>query len=738
MQFAFDRKYILAAAIALAGLSMLVAVFLQTSERLRAISERLDQANEGQRLAQAILITLVDLETSQRGYLLTHEKPYLEPYRSAQERLDRELAELAALTTSDPAEAIDLERLRSAVASKRDEMNETLVIADRDGLDAALVLVSSGRGKASMDEARAALSRIGHRQVHDAAVHRAEQAAHLDRNIAISSILLAAIAALMITIYAFVRREKNLRNRASRLEGDAKTELERLVQVRTGELDSAIHALALSESRMRGILESATDAILTADESQTIVMANAAAAATFRIEAKALMGLRLEQLIPHPFRAKHHADVQAFADGHSPARHMGRSREVMALRADGDVFPIDASISHASVGGQRLYTVILRDITERRQSERELLSSKVKLETALASMTDATFIANVDGQLMDFNEAFVKFHRCSSRDECQKSLADYASLIEVSLPGGEPAPIGDWAVSRALRGETASNVEFGLRRKDTGKCWVGSYSFAPMRSKDGELWGAVVTARDITSIRQAQTDLESAHVELQRLVAMRDTVQDEERRRIARELHDDLQQSLAAIRMDSVAVEGLLPDPSGEIARLVRRIDQLAAAALASTRRIVSDLRPELLEELGLGCALQSLAQVFTERTGIPCTLTAGDDVDELLGSAPQAATCLFRVAQEALNNVAKHAQAQRVEMTLAQDGRTGITLKVQDDGRGMTEQDRRKPLSFGLLGSRERLRALGGSFRIESSPGKGTTVIAELITKTRDDGLQH
>ena len=686
---------------------MLVAVFLQTPERLRVIAERLDHDNEGQRRAQAILITLVDLKTGQRGDLLTHEQSQLPPPRSAQERLDVELAELAALIAADPAQASDLERLKSAVAAKR-------------------------------DEARAALSRISQRLVQDAAAHRAEQAALLDRNIAISSALLAAIAALMVTIHAFVRREKNLRDQVARREGDAKTELERLVQVRTGELDSAMRALALNESRMRGILESATDAILTADEGQTIVMANAAASATFRIEIDALMGLRLEQLIPQPFRAKHKADVQAFADNHSPARHMGRSREVTALRADGDVFPIDASISYASVGGQRLYTVILRDITERRASERELLASKAKLETALASMTDATSIADNHGQLMDFNDAFVKFHRYSSRNECQQSLADHASLIEVSLPGGEPAPVGAWAVSRALRGETASNVEFGLRRKDTGERWVGSYSFAPMRSKDGELLGAVVTARDITLIRQAQTDLEAAHVELQRLVAMRDTVQDEERRRIARELHDDLQQSLAAIRMDSVAVEGLLPDTTGEIGRLVRRIDQLAAAALASTRRIVSDLRPELLEELGLGYALQSLAQVFTERTHVPCTVTAGADVDELLGSAPQAATCLFRVAQEALNNVAKHAQAHRVQMTVEQGGDTGITLTVRDDGRGMTEQDRRKPLSFGLLGSRERLRALGGSFRIESAPGKGTTVIAELSTKTLSDRRRH
>jgi PAS domain S-box-containing protein len=143
-----------------------------------------------------------------------------------------------------------------------------------------------------------------------------------------------------------------------------------------------------------------------------------------------------------------------------------------------------------------------------KRTAEELRESRAKLESALASMTDAVFISDAQGQFINFNDAFATFHRFKNKDQCAKRFAEYPDILDVFLPNGEPAPVELWAVSRALRGETATNVEYTLRRKDSGETWVGSYSFAPIRDKDGTIVGSVVTGRDITERKRAEEALQ--------------------------------------------------------------------------------------------------------------------------------------------------------------------------------------------------------------------------------------
>jgi PAS domain S-box-containing protein len=141
------------------------------------------------------------------------------------------------------------------------------------------------------------------------------------------------------------------------------------------------------------------------------------------------------------------------------------------------------------------------------RTERGLRESRAKLEAALASMTDAVFISDAEGRFIDFNDAFVTFHRFRNKDECSKSFTDYPDILEMFFADGTPAPTDMWAVPRALRGETATNAEYSLRRKDTGETWVGSYSFSPIRDKDGAIVGSVVVGRDITERKRAEEAL---------------------------------------------------------------------------------------------------------------------------------------------------------------------------------------------------------------------------------------
>jgi signal transduction histidine kinase len=240
------------------------------------------------------------------------------------------------------------------------------------------------------------------------------------------------------------------------------------------------------------------------------------------------------------------------------------------------------------------------------------------------------------------------------------------------------------------------------------------------------------------ALQASREELQASHASLQKLVAAQDRVQEDERRRIARELHDDLQQSLAAILIEAAAARQMLP--GAECTPMFERIDRLAESAIESTRRIVHALRPQALEELGLVPALRTLAARFSRQTGIWCELAQADALDPLDAPGESLATSIYRVAQEALNNVSKHAQARHVRMYLslragpAQDAPAPapgqarwLRLQIEDDGRGMQPEDRLKPEAFGLVGMRERVLALGGTLSVRSEPGLGTSLVVDV-----------
>lgn len=733
MKIFFDRKYLTATLVLTVGIAALMALSLQALAQWRIDLLDFEQAQDVQAKTQRIYTSLLDLQSSQRDYLLTREGPYLESYSAGLMRLDAELHDLSALTQSRPDQADKLLRLRGLVEAKRAEVVQMIALAQTQGSGAALAALHAAHDNALMDSIRMLVEHLDPMASTAQAQRHAARLARIERSTAYVALLAAALTLLLAAFYTLVRRDLARR----RTEAASWQAVERKMVERTGQLEAASHLLALSEARLRGIFDSATDAMLTTDAQQRIVSANPSAARLFRCDTTDLVGAPLERLIPARFHAAHRSYVQAFGASEQHPRRMGGSREVMGLRADGEEFPIDASISHLQVNGLRLYTVILRDITLRRKDEAALRESKAKLEAALASMNDSVLITDAEGRCVEFNDAFVSFYRFPRREECCQTLAEYAQVLEVLMPDGAPALLSQWPALRALNGETASNVEHVLRRKDTGETWVGSYSFAPIRSREGHIVGSVVTARDISKIKKAQADLADSHAQLQLLIGAQHRIQEDERRRIARELHDDLQQSLAAIRMDTVAIGERLASGREGAQALLLRIDGLAAAAIASTRRIVSDLRPEMLEELGLVPALEVLTQQFAERTDSTCTLACAADATEDLASRPNLCTCLFRVVQESLNNVAKHAGASEVGVRLCRRDDLAVLLTVTDNGCGMASDAPRKLKSFGLQGMAERVRAMGGVLRVESRIGSGTTIeVSVPIDAPMKDGL--
>jgi signal transduction histidine kinase len=212
-----------------------------------------------------------------------------------------------------------------------------------------------------------------------------------------------------------------------------------------------------------------------------------------------------------------------------------------------------------------------------------------------------------------------------------------------------------------------------------------------------------------------------AEMQLQELAEFLQTVREEERSHIAREIHDELGQSLTALRID---LAWLRTKCSGNDPRIADRLAasfQLVVRTLDVVRRIAEDLRPGMLDNLGLAAAIEHHVAKFIEHAGIPCKLTMNREEFEV---SDKLATAVFRLVQEALTNVARHASASSVAVELSDLDDT-IRLTVQDDGCGLAVPVGKK--TFGLLGMRERVHMLGGRFEIESAPGKGTRIEALL-----------
>ena len=234
---------------------------------------------------------------------------------------------------------------------------------------------------------------------------------------------------------------------------------------------------------------------------------------------------------------------------------------------------------------------------------------------------------------------------------------------------------------------------------------------------------AIKMAKSMTrELRESQTKLEQSHQNLRRLAAHADQIKEGERKRIAREIHDDLGQNLLALRIEADMLATRTRERHPRLHERARSTLSQIDATIKSVRQIINDLRPNVLD-LGLSAAVEWQIAEFRRRSGIACELVA-EPKDVTLSD--HAATAFFRILQESLSNIVRHAHATNVRVELASSG-TELTMTVIDNGIGLGARERGKPGSFGLVGIEERINILGGAFSISSTDGEGTTVCVSV-----------
>jgi PAS domain S-box-containing protein len=342
-----------------------------------------------------------------------------------------------------------------------------------------------------------------------------------------------------------------------------------------------------SDDQLRAMVESAMDAIITIDSERRIIVFNPAAQSMFGYSAEEVRGTSLDRLLPERFRAAHEHNIGAFRHSGVMARMKKARMEIVGLRADGREFPLESTIAQVTIGGQTLFTAILRDISERRRAEDELRESNLQL-------------------------------------------------------------------------------------------------------------------------RELATSLQ--------------TVREEERTSIARELHDELGQQLLRLRMDLDWLAGRLKDLAPALHEKADAMKHFVAGTVDALRHVTTRLRPPLLDDLGVSEAIRWQLDEFSQRTGIE--VEADIAIDDL-ALEEVVAINTFRILQEALTNVARHAAATQVKVSLART-EEGLTLQIRDNGRGSERRDKPE-LGHGLVGIRERTLLLCGRMEIVSAPGEGFAIMVSM-----------
>ncbi|UCD23231.1 MAG: PAS domain S-box protein, partial [Gemmatimonadota bacterium] len=476
----------------------------------------------------------------------------------------------------------------------------------------------------------------------------------------------------------------------------------------------AEHELRQSEERFRTLVHHAPEAIvLWSLDTGKFVDANA--------NAERLFGLVREELLElGPFdvsapvqpdgRRSHQVTefVEAVIAGKTPVF------EWLHRSADGSDVLCEVRLVQLP-GNQTLVRGSMTDITERKRAEEALRESEARFRAVFESAAVGIIVTQSDGAILQCNSAWERMLGLDAGDVRGKGF------LELTYP--EDVVASSRAFGQLVAGESGSlQLEKRYVACDGSIVW-GSTSVSAVHDSDGELKYTIWVVENITERKEAEAELESSRERLRNLATRLQAVREEERTSIAREIHDELGQALTGLKMDLSWIADRVSEGENVVRDRIRSGLSLIDATANSVRELSTSLRPAILDDLGLEAAIEWQTSEFSNKSAVQCELElrVGD-----INLGPERATAVFRILQETLTNVARHAGASRVKVSLSEaDG--GVILAVRDDGRGITDSEVASARSLGLIGMRERASVMGGRLEISGKPGDGTEVLLHM-----------
>jgi PAS domain S-box-containing protein len=630
-----------------------------------------------------LLKLLVDMESAKRGYIATGDETFLPTYTEGIKRFDSEFQALYRLVDDSPAQQ---QRLRQVYEGYQEsEDYDGRIIALRRAGKADPTLIENRERKRQLDSLREQIA--GFQSVEEALRIGRVDAAHRRWLFMITSFLFLGLGSgVFLALFARFHVEK---------------------------LGTK---LLQSEERWTATLGSIGEAVIATDSEGQITFLNAIAAS--------LTGWASEEALNQPIgNVLRLINEETGMTADNEVLRVLKEKKILAVAnhvdlvtRDGREIAVEHSAAPILAGQGKVIGVVLvfRDVSERRQEQIATAEQAALLELA----QDSVFVIDMQGS--------VQFWSRGAEQMLGYTKAEAAGKIAHELLCTEfPQPFTD-IMAELMRvghweGDLVKIARDGRRVAVAGR-WALQWS------KRGQAPRVLVINSDITQRKSGEESLVLQKEQLRALAERLQIVREEDRKRVARDLHDQIGQILTAIKMDMTWIIRHLPESEHTVhARLNESIESINEGVKA-VRTICSGLRPGVLDDLGLAAAIEWQASDFATRNGVQCQVTVPPVDLHLDGDR---ATATFRIFQECLTNVIRHAQAKSVRVDLFQE-EENILLVVADDGIGFCESDLSNSLgSLGLLGMKERAQFCGGDVQISSSPGNGTTVSVRVPVDT-------
>ncbi|MBD3225733.1 MAG: PAS domain S-box protein [Caldithrix sp.] len=476
--------------------------------------------------------------------------------------------------------------------------------------------------------------------------------------------------------------------------------------------------LHVTNERLYSIIKSSPAAIVDLNaEGRVLKIWNPAAEKIFGWSRKEVVGKRLP--IVSGDQMQEFINLRSFVlRGNSFA-----DRELVGKRKNGENIHISLSAApiRESDGSINGIMAIVLDITKKKSTEQKLYQTKNLLEKTLASLNDAVLVIDPEDRSVVMANAAVEKLFGYTVDEI---LGRNTKMLHVDTNrfdqfGKMSEPI--------LDKKGVFQTEYRMKRKD-GSVFDTENTVSTIRDEEGWQQGVVSVIRDITERKRYIREIERSRSQLQSLAAHLQTIREEERANIARELHDELGQILTALKMDlSMLGEDIEESDQMNARKVIRELqdmEELVGSTIKNIRKLITELRPEALDNLGLISALRWHCEELNNKSNIHIEFKT--DLDELEMDRERA-IAIYRIAQEALTNVNRHSKARRATVRFRLPKKEMVELRVADDGVGIPEEKHFQNQHFGLIGMRERVQAFKGRLTIDSNGGSGTTIIAQI-----------
>ncbi len=476
--------------------------------------------------------------------------------------------------------------------------------------------------------------------------------------------------------------------------------------------DASARALQSSEALLRATMSSIAEGILVVDDAGKVLLASPHIQELWRIPAGLMAEGSDEKLLAHV--RDQLIDPDGFLDKVNRIYSSNEETFDTVLFKDGRVFE-RFSMPLLQEGRRIGRTWSFRDITKRRKAERSLSESQIKLRLIYTHMPDALLLADTEtGIVLDANPAATVL--------LDRPLNQIIGLhfSQLHPPVEFESAVTDFN-EHASSDITSTAKRHHILRPDGSQVPVEVTGAAFILQGKPVLQGIF---RDISVRERHEEALKFTQKKLRNLYRRLQAAREEERRRVAREIHDELGQYLTVMKIDLAWLRNRLAPDQNPLRKKLSEMDDIVAQTLQTVQRVAAELRPGILDSLGLAAAVEWYVKDFEKRTEIQCGALRIEPED--IQTDPALATDVFRILQEALTNIARHARATQVQVTLIRT-RAGLHLKVTDNGIGISAGQASRSTAFGILGMQERVDALGGELSVHGISGGGTCVSVHI-----------